>query len=133
MATRVDPAGDTTLYRIIVSNEPDINNELLYRVKSFHEELDLTRMAICPVDLDVASEGVAMSIVAAVADITDQDPATIRPLSTVVDPEALGALFAPTREGSRRGDGRVTFRWEGCTVTVYADERFEVWGPEATG
>ena len=88
-------------------------------------------MAIRTVDPDDASEGIATSIVTAVADITGRDPTTIDPLSTVVDPDALDTLFASTLEGSRRTDGQVTFRWEGCTVTVYADDRFEVRASEA--
>lgn len=77
--------------------------------------------------------GPAQTVIEGVATVTDTDPKRLRPLYEVVDPEGLDALFSPTDEGERESsNGRVTFRFEGCTVCVHADGRVTV-TPEADG
>lgn len=74
-----------------------------------------------------ASDGsVSHAVVEAVADregvdVTDLEPPAFEPLYTVVDPDALDAVFAPTHDGKRRTSGSVTFEYEGYTVTVNSD------------
>lgn len=80
--------------------------------------------------LDLASEAHASTfggesgtlpsicVVETVADALETDPTELGPLYEAVDPDALDRLFeAPHRFAS----GRVTFRFEGCNVTVDAD------------
>jgi hypothetical protein len=101
-----------------------------------------------PVDNDSSSDGVAdtgsetitydrepdelpaRSVVRAVAATIGVDPRRMRPLSDVVDPDALNQLFEPASED--RPTDRVTFRFNGCTVTVYEDDRTVV-SPPKTG
>lgn len=54
------------------------------------------------------------TVIEAVAESERIDPADLPPLSHVIDPEALNALFAD-RESTR---GRVRFRYHGYEVTV---------------
>lgn len=71
-----------------------------------------------------ADGSLASAIVAAVAEATGADPATVGPLNEVIDTDALERLFSPLRDpaaGPRTGT--VTFRFEGCRVTVHADGR----------
>lgn len=47
----------------------------------------------------------------------------LRPLFEVLDPDALDKLFdVSTRRNSTR-EGTITFRYEGCDVSVYTDGR----------
>ncbi|ELY60639.1 HalOD1 output domain-containing protein [Natronolimnohabitans innermongolicus] len=48
-------------------------------------------------------------------------PPTYESLHTVIDPDALDALFEPHADGTVRPAGRVTFPYCGYTVTVDAD------------
>lgn len=76
------------------------------------------------------SERAAEAVLAAVSAVSERDVESISggedassrvsPLYRSVDPDALDALFRPTA-GSLRGDGRVTFSYAGCEVTVRAD------------
>lgn len=57
---------------------------------------------------------VSAAVVSAVAELTGSAPDSIDPLYTVVDPDALDALFEADR-------GRVAFTYCGCDVDVSAD------------
>lgn len=93
------------------------------------------------------SERLPLAVVRGIAERTGADPTDLdRPLADVVDPEALGRLFAP-QEGSADPAGYVVFRYEGFEVMVDADGGVEVFessewdpavpevpdGPELTG
>lgn len=62
----------------------------------------------------------SVAVVEAVAEVRGCDPAELRPLYDVVDPDVLDALGA----GRRAGDGpRLAFEYEGVAVEVeYGDE-----------
>lgn len=80
---------------------------------------------------DATERSVSQAVVEAVSeregvDLTEFEPPEFDPLYTVVDPEALDALFAPTHGGEERTDGSVTFEYEGYTVTVHSDGRVEL-------
>jgi len=60
-------------------------------------------------------------IVTAVADAADTTPDELEPLYTVVDPDALEQLFAPTAAGNTRTDGQIMFTYGGYHVTVTSD------------
>lgn len=61
-------------------------------------------------------------VVMAVATITGQEEGAVEPLGTVVDPDALDALFAPRLDGTARRGGRVSFRFADFDVTVAGGE-----------
>lgn len=60
----------------------------------------------------------SICVVETVSDALEADPTELGPLYEAVDPDALDALFEPPE---RFTSGRVTFTFEGCTVTVDAD------------
>ncbi len=67
-------------------------------------------------------ESAVRTVVEAVAEATGDDPLSMQPLYDVVDTEALDTVFEPS--GGRAGpSGRVSFRFNGCDVTVHADGR----------
>lgn len=79
-----------------------------------------------------ASERVSDGVLAAVSAVSDRTggpatadgiagPRVLRPLYEVIDPDALDALFGPTASGDCRNGGTVTFRYDGCEVTVGDD------------
>ena len=60
-------------------------------------------------------------IVTEIASREGVDPTMLEPpLHDVIDPEALNALFAPTRRSPRTDSGRVSFTYNGYDVTVTA-------------
>lgn len=63
-------------------------------------------------DYRSGTEAVVPAIVEKVAATKDTDPIELDPLYAAVDPDALNALY---RDGF---DGRVEFRYAGCTVVV---------------
>ena len=62
------------------------------------------------------------SVVEAVAAVTNTPPAGLSPLYEAVDPDALTRL-AESGQESPPSDRRVSFRFEGCLVTVHGDGR----------
>ena len=58
-------------------------------------------------------------------DPTEVEPPTYEPLYSVVDPEALDSLFAPTL-GVERGRGAVSLTYAGYDVTVNSDGRVDL-------
>lgn len=73
--------------------------------------------SILAVDADEISE----RIVNEVATRDGVDPIELPPLFDAVDPDALGALFAPKANGERRR-GRIWFPYAGYDVTVECDD-----------
>lgn len=72
-------------------------------------------------------ESLSENVIEAVAETTGEDAMDMRPLYEVVDPDALDTLFDATPDGTQRADdGHVSFRFNGCDVTVYADGQVEV-------
>lgn len=66
-------------------------------------------------------------IVDAVAAITDTPRTDIRPLYTIVDPDALDRLFRPTStENRRESESRLSFTLNDCEVTIYGDGWIEI-------
>lgn len=64
-----------------------------------------------------SDEPVSIAVVHAIAAHRDVDPTDLPPLYEWVDPDALDALFQPTRAGGPRR-GRLEFAYDGQTVTV---------------
>ena len=69
-------------------------------------------------------ESVSVSVVGALAELRDTDPAGID-LHEYVDTEALDRLFEPLRDGTPRA-GRVSFRAAGYDVTVRSDGTYTI-------
>lgn len=70
----------------------------------------------------VRSEGdVCFAVVDTVSKLTATDPLELEPLGTVVDTDAVETLFGPGQIGSIRHDADLSFRYEGCDVTVGND------------
>lgn len=61
-------------------------------------------------------------------DVTEVEPPAYEPLYTVVNPEALDALFR-TATGSATADASVSLEYAGYDVTVYGDGRVDVADP----
>jgi len=59
-------------------------------------------------------------VVFAVAAARGIDPVELSTLYGSVDPDALSGLFEPA-SGPRGSDGRITFSYEDCMVTVRSD------------
>lgn len=74
-------------------------------------------------------ESATRTVVEAVAEATGDDPTAMRPLYDVVDTDALDAVFEPTDGARATQTGRVSFRFNGCDVTVHADGRTVVSAP----
>ena len=70
------------------------------------------------------ADSLGATIVEGVADANGVDPLDLRPLYTVVDQDALTALF---RSGAT---GVVTFEYEECEVAVTADGAVSVDGDQ---
>jgi hypothetical protein len=88
-----------------------------------HEDED--RWAGIPSDSHAAKvscedeDPITLCVVEAVAEATETDPLNMQPLSEVIDPDSLERLFETPDPPQR---GYVVFRFEGCDVTVSADE-----------
>lgn len=68
-------------------------------------------------------EPAARTVVEAVAEATGDDPLEMRPLYDTVDTDALDTVFEPTGGALDGRSGRVSFRFNGCDVTVHSDGR----------
>ena len=57
-------------------------------------------------------------VIKALDRVTEKPVDEMEPLSNHIDPEALDRLFHARSNGQPRGDGKVTFPWDGHRVTV---------------
>ncbi|MDS0297196.1 hypothetical protein NDI76_00380 [Halogeometricum sp. S1BR25-6] len=55
------------------------------------------------------------------SELTATDPLELEPLGTVVDTDAVETLFGSAPSGTVRHDADLSFRYEGCDVTVEND------------
>lgn len=73
-------------------------------------------------------ETVAQAVVAAVSSATGADERELEPLYATIDPDALGAIFGPLRDGGpRQREGWVAFEYEGRDVCVGSDGTVSVY------
>jgi len=65
-----------------------------------------------------ADESVSKAVVRAVSAIEGLEPRSLRPLSDVLDPDALDALFEARSDGRPRIGGQILFVYSNCVVTI---------------
>lgn len=65
-----------------------------------------------------AGEPVSTAVVRAVSAVEGCDPCSLRPLTTVIDPDALDVLFDAQANDTPRTGGRLSFIYSHCRVTV---------------
>lgn len=63
-------------------------------------------------------ESVSAAVVRAVSAVTGRRPSSTRPLTRVLDPDALDELFESEAEGEPRTGGCLSFVYGDCRVTV---------------
>ena len=81
-----------------------------------------------------SGDSLVHDIVSTVADARGIDPIEMEErLHDVIDPDALGHLFADRLDGTSRRGGQVTFRLARCEVTVDGDWQVSVRVPEDAG
>lgn len=71
----------------------------------------------------VTDQPVTCEIVETVAALKGVATSDLAPLYTVIDPDALEDLFTGPSQ-----NGHVTFRYEGCTVQIDADDQITIDG-----
>lgn len=81
----------------------------------------MARTASVDESMQPGIETTSERIVSEVADVTDTDPLSLDPLYTVIDPDALDALFESSRTGSGGTPTRIEFTYCDCTVVVTSD------------
>lgn len=71
-------------------------------------------------------DGLVISISEGITHVTGRDLADVAPIDESIDADALSRLFRPPRRGPIRSLGTITFRHEGCRVTVHANGKVVV-------
>ena len=70
-------------------------------------------------EYDVGSaESVSTAIVRAVSAVDGRKPSSLPPLTRVLDPDAVDALFESQSDGEPRTGGRLSFIYSRCRVTL---------------
>jgi hypothetical protein len=65
-----------------------------------------------------ANESVSTAVVRAVSAVEGREPRTLRPLTDVLNPDALDNLFDSRSNGEPRTGGRLSFIYSNCRVTI---------------
>lgn len=81
---------------------------------------DDTKAVVFESAFDPMGGSVSERVVKAVATFYEVESTDLDPLYSVIDPDALDALFTSSRAG-RRLTGVVTFQYENVTVSVNGD------------
>lgn len=92
---------------------PRYADELASLQVEYHEATNTYRA-----EFDPASRMAGEAVVDTVARARDVDSLDLPPLYSVVDPDALNALFSRTPDRPTPADGTVTFPYAGYSVTV---------------
>jgi hypothetical protein len=78
-------------------------------------------------------EPVSTAVLRAVSAVSGREPDSLQPLSVVIDPDALDALFAPRPNGAVRIGGRLSFIHSSCRITIDNGEFLTIEPFETTG
>ena len=104
-----------------MSNQGTRGDELRYdpETNTYYYQQDWSREAPSDAVTDV------------VARVLETDAKELEPLYTAIDPDGLDLVFEP-RPGRRRRDSdvEVSFRFDGCTVTIARDGEIRVRPPD---
>lgn len=73
------------------------------------------------VDFDETEWKPSTVVVLAIAAVTDSDAREVETLNDRIDPDCLDGIFAPRKDGTPRGEGRLTFPFAEHEVTVHGD------------
>lgn len=68
------------------------------------------------------TESVSTAVVRAVSAVDGRKPSSLPPLSYVLNPDALDALFDSHADGGPRTGGRLSFIYNHCRVALDNDE-----------
>ena len=63
-------------------------------------------------------ESVSTAVRRAVSAVEGRESGSLRPLSDVLDPDALDTLFEPRSNGRPRTGGQLSFIYSDCVVTI---------------
>lgn len=66
------------------------------------------------IERPVQDRTISATVVSAIAELTESDPGSIKPLYKVIDPDALERLF-------NQDQGHIRFTYNGCDVAISAD------------
>jgi hypothetical protein len=71
-------------------------------------------------------ETVAEGVIEATIEVANHEATSLDPLYSVIDPDALNALFRP----GHSGNPQVTFQYNGCEIQVTSDRNIVIWDDE---
>lgn len=97
-------------------------------IESPSENGDATSTYVFNISDHMLSGEVCTGLALALAEILDQDPAQMRPISSIVDCDALQLLFQTRRYGDLRDEVSITFPYDIYEVTVHSNGRVVVQG-----
>ncbi|NLV10327.1 HalOD1 output domain-containing protein [Halomicrobium sp. HM KBTZ05] len=69
-------------------------------------------------------------VVYAMSEVSGEEPTALRPLGTVIDPDALDTIFDRCPDDDR-GDAHISFEYEGYEVTVFSHGRMTITEPRS--
>lgn len=67
-------------------------------------------------------EPTSLAVVHAASAVTGREPCSLEPLGSVLDTDALDALFASRANGQPRSGGTLSFIYAGCRVSIDNNE-----------
>ncbi|WP_321112507.1 HalOD1 output domain-containing protein [Halorussus salinisoli] len=73
---------------------------------------------------DRNQDSVGLAVVALVATVLDKEPDHLAPLYSSIDEDEFEGLLQETTD-TRRGQGHISFNYEGFEVTVFGDGKIE--------
>ena len=65
-----------------------------------------------------STESLTEAVVRAVSAVNGCQPETLRPLTEVLDPDALNMIFDGRGDGKPRRGGRISFIYSGCRIAI---------------
>lgn len=77
-----------------------------------------------------ADESPSMAVIRAVSAVEGRDPCSLRPLSHVLDTDALDTIFDTRPNGQPRTGGCLSFIYSDCQVNLHNGEYLTITPPE---
>lgn len=79
------------------------------------------------------NESVSTAVIRAVSAVEGRDPRSLQPLTDVIDPDALDALFDSLTNDVLQEGGRLTFSYSSCHITIENGESLTIEPLETIG